>query len=49
MENSSDSNPIVIESSVNQVRWITLNLPQHRNPLSTEKYNHANRRTQSSR
>ena len=36
MENSSDNNAIIIESSVNQVRWITLNRPQHRNPLSTE-------------
>ena len=36
MENSPQSNPIIIEESVNNVRWITLNRPKQRNPLSTE-------------
>lgn len=36
MENSQESNPIIIEESLNNVRWITLNRPKQRNPLSTD-------------
>jgi enoyl-CoA hydratase/carnithine racemase len=36
MNNSQQNNLIIIEESINNVRWITLNRPKQRNPLSTE-------------
>ena len=36
MDNSEQSNPLIIEDSINHVRWITLNRPKQRNPLSTD-------------
>ena len=36
MENSEQSNPLIIEDSINNVRWITLNRPKQRNPLSSD-------------
>lgn len=31
-----EKNPLLLEETVNRVRWITLNRPKQRNPLSTE-------------